>query len=413
MDVISLINMITTIFIALVVLFFTAKTYLFKKGQAIKGSFGTVSSIDCDHIYVSTVALENCKDKAISIYGIYLRFGLDIYIELEKFEDKPLILNPFEVYKAKYDQISFYSINCDIADLDNLLESKKKTRLVLATSNGKYVVRKSINRWDPITLCFKNHATALVHTNRNMYAGVCYGNAKFLLLITLMTDEIFKCPIGEKYYDKFQNFKITKKDIESKANLEALLQKQIDNNVVKWKKVEIIDLEKDFNNYKEKNYKNKINIESENNIKHLILGRLYTIWSNYKLKISNRKLQRENKKVQLKETQTTSKSFTYDVVESGDIIFEPDSAGSAGLYLGHTSVVAYDTRYCYEALSGKLSSLNSATDKWNDTSSRQSWCFVPSLSASTRQTAALSGVDYLSKPYSIFTGKDDLTSFYC
>ena len=130
MNVISLINMFSTIFIALVALFFTVKTYNFKKGQAIRGSFTTSSSIYCDYKYVSTIELENCKDKSIAIYKIYLRFGLDVYIELETFEEKPLILNPFEVYKANYDPVNCYLVNLRKVDWTHLLDvvGKKKPK---------------------------------------------------------------------------------------------------------------------------------------------------------------------------------------------------------------------------------------------------------------------------------------------
>ena len=52
--------------------------------------------------------------------------------------------------------------------LNQLLSSKKvKTFLVLSTSNGKYVVKEWIQRWDPITDFFKNHFTAPIQSMRS------------------------------------------------------------------------------------------------------------------------------------------------------------------------------------------------------------------------------------------------------
>ena len=104
-----------------------------------------------------------------------------------------------------------------------------------------------------------------------------------------------------------------------------------------------------------------------------------------------------------------TRAISFSAVEPGDIIFEPDRA----VGFGHTSVVWTDTRYVVEALSGKVSSLNSTMEKWNDTTSRQRWCWIPSYSANTRKAAALYGGKYLNKPYSLLATKLSTSSFYC
>lgn len=114
-----------------------------------------------------------------------------------------------------------------------------------------------------------------------------------------------------------------------------------------------------------------------------------------------------SKTVTAKPIQTRAVSF--NAVEPGDIIYEPDRAYG----FGHTSVVWTDTRYVVEALSGQVSSLNSTMEKWNDTTSRQRWCWIPSYDSNKRTSAAMYGGKYLNKPYSLAATKLSTSSFYC
>lgn len=102
-------------------------------------------------------------------------------------------------------------------------------------------------------------------------------------------------------------------------------------------------------------------------------------------------------------------AMSFSIVEPGDIIYEPDRA----LGFGHTSVVSSNTQYVVEALSGTVSSLNSTMAKWNDTTSRQRWCWIPSYSSNIRTSAALKGGLYLGKPYMIQPIKLSTSTFYC
>ena len=84
--------------------FFTARAYWQKKGAFIRGDFGVSRSITTDQSYVSHVMLENLKDRAVVVFGIYLRFSNGFMIELETF-DAPHVLRPFEVERRNYDPI--------------------------------------------------------------------------------------------------------------------------------------------------------------------------------------------------------------------------------------------------------------------------------------------------------------------
>ena len=51
-----------------------------------------MSSVDCDDPYLSSLVIENLKDRAITIFEIYLKVGSNCYIQVEDFGSKPLVL---------------------------------------------------------------------------------------------------------------------------------------------------------------------------------------------------------------------------------------------------------------------------------------------------------------------------------
>ncbi|MBI2430125.1 MAG: hypothetical protein HYV29_15260, partial [Ignavibacteriales bacterium] len=107
-------------------------TYRRKAGVRIYGNYVSASSRDCNDKYISSITLENLKDRAITIFTIYLRIGYNYYIIIENFEDSPLILKPFETYQKNYGPIQFYGINSNRINLDSLLEDAKiKKRIIL------------------------------------------------------------------------------------------------------------------------------------------------------------------------------------------------------------------------------------------------------------------------------------------
>lgn len=104
-NLISLINSIVALIVSVIALIYTVRTYLLKSGSSVRGSYGTCSSVSCEDKYVSSVTLENLKDRSTVIFSIYLKIGHNYFLEIENFESSPLILKPFEVYRKEYDAI--------------------------------------------------------------------------------------------------------------------------------------------------------------------------------------------------------------------------------------------------------------------------------------------------------------------
>ncbi|MBU3134296.1 hypothetical protein KPL40_17905 [Clostridium gasigenes] len=160
---------------------------------------------------------------------------------------------------------------------------------------------------------------------------------------------------------------------------------------------EIIELEKDYYNNN-----GNIDVKSNNSEMDLLLTEYIDGINKYKNADIN------IKEVVVKPNQI-EKSVSFNTVEPGDIIYEPNRA----LGFGHTSVVWTDTGYVVEALADEVSSLNSTMEKWNDTTSTQRWCWIPGYSSNTRTSAALNGGKYLNKNYSLLATKLSTNAFYC
>lgn len=70
--------------------------YRRKAGTLVRGSFSVASSVYCDDPYVSSLVIENLKDRAVTIFEIYLKVGSNCYIQVENFDSKPLVLRAYE-----------------------------------------------------------------------------------------------------------------------------------------------------------------------------------------------------------------------------------------------------------------------------------------------------------------------------
>ena len=164
-------------------LFIGYLNYKRKSGLRLRGSYIVTASITCPDRYVSRVVLENLKDRAVTIFGIYLRLGYNTYVLIDEFTDQPLILRPFETFQRDYDPIDFYASGFKRVQINKLLaKDRVRKQLILSTSEGRYSVRRYIRAWDPVHIFFRNHMTAIIRPVRSIYKGAAYGaNSIFLV----------------------------------------------------------------------------------------------------------------------------------------------------------------------------------------------------------------------------------------
>ena len=275
--------------ISTVALIVAAKNYLRKSGLFVRGAFTTCSSIDCNDTYISSVILENLKDRAVTIFAIYIRYGHGCYLEIEDFEERPLILKPFETQRLEYGPIQFYSSNGSRIDMDALIKKKIKKCLVLSTADGKYVVPSHVRMWSPYGDFFKNHLTEIVQPIRAKYKDKAIGgNAKYV--VDILTDngkeEIIPKRANDFELRVFSGFHLTRESLENKAALESFLGKQMELGNLSCKSFKVVEMD----SWKENTYQSytpTINAEHYGALQYYVFGRLLTRYSDWKLKREN------------------------------------------------------------------------------------------------------------------------------
>jgi hypothetical protein len=290
-------------------LYLGIKAYRRKTGAYLRGGFTPCQSRDCNDVFISEVILENLKDRAVTIFGIYLRLGYSYYLELEDFEDDgPLLLRPFETYRKGFGPIEFYGINSNKINLNDLLSNPKfKKTLFLSTSDGKYKVRSRIRRWSPIYDFFNNHLTAIVRPVRSTYKEQPLGgNTKFVVDIVKENGKSEIIPLHPTDYELklFREFNLTRESLADKESLERFLREQQAEGKLHFKDVVVYDLQA-WRARAHEFYKGEtIRGEPYGLFHYFVLGRVYTIYDNWRMKRNNICISRAHRQKEVPPTPT-------------------------------------------------------------------------------------------------------------
>jgi hypothetical protein len=298
--IISLCIGVTSLCIGLTALYIGVKNYLRKAGVHLRGAFTTTTSRECNDKFVSEVILENLKDRAVTIFAIYLRIGHNYYIELENLEDKPLVLKAFETDQRHFGPIEFYGCNGHKLDFNKLLaDHKVKKKLVLSTSDGKYEVPSVMRRWSPTYDYFRNYMTTTARPVRSTHKGKDLGsNIKYVVeLIPDEGDEEIILIHPRDYELKlFRDFSLTQDALETKNTLDQYLHKMKDENKLNSKKILVYDLH-EWRQRAHDFYKGEpVRAEYASAFQYHVIGRFYSMYSNWKSRRENTK-RRERDKV--------------------------------------------------------------------------------------------------------------------
>lgn len=154
-------------FVSVIVLVVTIKSWLLKRGQAVRASYGISVT---DKPYVSSVIIENLKDRDLVIFAMYLKFGPNVYLDLLDIDDNydryhhiipALSTRIFELGEPLY-----YTEGSREVDMERLLYNLGKGTIVLLTNQGKIKAKKIKRGWSPIAQYFKNYGTCYVRPRR-------------------------------------------------------------------------------------------------------------------------------------------------------------------------------------------------------------------------------------------------------
>ncbi len=299
-DIYSLIISLVALVISIVALYYTVRAFILKIGHKFRCSTSVSSSIDCEQSYVSSIIIENQKDKAAIIFKIYLQIGRGNYLVIEDFSENPLIINPFEVYYKKYEPILFYSDGTNVTSLNNVLNNRKiPNKVILATTKGKYKVKNNIQTWDALSPYFNNHLTRLLSPIRLNYKNNYYGSEiKYIVTLTLedQTEQIIKIYCNNKNNSGYKNSKIQEKHISSKLTMQDFFNEQRIKGNIKFESVEVFDFGQYVDKMK-KDYNGKTEpVKSHSFFKYFIVGKVYTIIDNIELWKMNKNIKLNNKK---------------------------------------------------------------------------------------------------------------------
>lgn len=287
----GLIIALIALLISSIALVYTILSYLLKSGHEIRCNYSICSSREGEDKYISELTLENLKDRATVIFSIYLKIGNNNFLEIENFENSPLILKPFEVYSAKYGAVQFYLEGVDYIRINNLLgDDKIKKYVLLSTTDGKYVVRPNTKRWDPVNVYFNNFFTSIIRPSRLYYKEQSYGsNVKFLLIFKYKSgkEEVVPIQNGDEKVRVFENVALTKESLESAINLEEFIRLQKDENRLEFDDLEIFSLKERKSRILD-TLRKDLTGEAMGFIKFYLKGTFFTL-------SEKRKINRENK----------------------------------------------------------------------------------------------------------------------
>lgn len=166
-----------TTMIGLLALVVAVSNYRRKSGIDIAGSYEFGVDHRTDQPFVSELRLENRKDRAVTIYFVFLKLGENIYIELQNHEDNPLILKAFESYRGKLNLVAGYTSRARFVNISKaLLDNSIKKELILATGSGKYKVVRKIKHWHARNAFFNRAEVSLINPLVTSWEGRIIGN---------------------------------------------------------------------------------------------------------------------------------------------------------------------------------------------------------------------------------------------
>ena len=239
---------VVAIVVSLLALNVSILNYRRKSSIKLRGGFSWGSRRECDDQHVTSVVIENLKDRAVTIYAIYARIGHNFYIEVDSFDDgaQPLVLKPFETFRKDYGAILEYTINLQRWDLSDVFDDKRaRKQLVLSTGNGKYVVRQRQKHWRPVIDSFSNAYMSVVRTDRAEYKGQQVGG-RVAYVVELKfqdgEDQVIQLCRHDYEFSVFRAFALTPACLATVDALSSFLQQQIDAGKLVCKSYKVIDV---------------------------------------------------------------------------------------------------------------------------------------------------------------------------
>lgn len=291
---------LVTILITSAAVIYAYKQYRLKKNIHIESSFTINSTVIYNNSYVKDVVLVNLKDKTEAVFGIYLKIGCNIYIELERNDREPILLGPFETVVRRYNPVTIYSFSNYNIDITKTLTSReylKNARIAIASTKGKYITRRIKEHWNPIIDHLRNPyilPISCIQAVDDDTEVTIPDNAQFIVFYKENNVDK-KCYIykkGKAFKNKQRWLNISEEDIDNQQellnkikSLETLSTTDIDPSSIKLKDVDEIASVKYIN----ETYDENISLEPSGWFETIIIGKLSNLIDRNKLWRANRR----------------------------------------------------------------------------------------------------------------------------
>ena len=203
-----------------------------KSGLLFRGDF-TIATGEGD-FYVSEFFIDNLKDRAVTIYGIYLRIGYVVYLELETFEE-PLILKAYESHRRAFGPLLIYAHGFIRGKMNRLLAPYAfKKSLVLSTSEGRFVVPSPGPRWSPRQEALHQREVSVLSPVRHLHEGISVGSkVKYVINWKRISEprcRVYLVKADDWQFRNIPEFPLTQESLESRSALHTYIANFISMN---------------------------------------------------------------------------------------------------------------------------------------------------------------------------------------
>jgi hypothetical protein len=235
------------IFLSTTALMISFQSFRRKSGISIRGSFLLSNSHEASQVYVSQVVLENLKDRSSVIYEILLQIGHNFYMSVKDFKNEPLVIRPYEVWTTEFGPVEFYGSNLVRYDINTIIQrTDVRKRLVLATSEGKIVVKRRTRYWRPLSEVLRNFYTNILIPVQLNDGDVFFGDrVKYSLEFIFLDGRREVYGILPEDYDtsRFSAFQLTKDSLKTKASFQEFMNSLVLSGQLRVKSVRVADLD--------------------------------------------------------------------------------------------------------------------------------------------------------------------------
>lgn len=304
----NILLMLLSIIIATIAGVFTYFTYKLKVGQKAKACCTITYPKGLP--YISSVIIENQKDKDLVIHDIYVRFGPDIYFDLldKDFSDKyNIVVPPLGVKEIQFGPVFMYNVNTHRVAVERIFKTTKY-KIVLSTSQGKLICNDWDKGWSAISESLNNHHVVVANPNRIYSTSSVYfknifetpaidyssysDEVKYVVkLITKDGDKMF-CKIydNNKKIVLFKDLTFSEEVLKDEDSIRKYLNKAKEKKLVNFSKIEeIYNVQKMMDSTLELYQDEIIELKSENPLHFYTIGYINSKWEYIKLWWSNRK----------------------------------------------------------------------------------------------------------------------------